>query len=217
MFHPQPLPITADDDPALSDSAQAWKARQLQILEIMTEAALDLALAAQRQAKTALDTAETAEDRNAGAKLIRAFDGACRTARQCMAFHDRVVAGREIERLKAREEHQARRDARNALIADRRATIGHAVEDTIHDRRRPRAEIERLMADLDEALLDKIPDATFLTAPIGAVVKTICEAIGLPFEHRVWSLTPWAKAETAQRAPGSPFASFRPSVYQRPP
>ena len=87
--------------------------------------------------------------------------------------------------------------------AARRAAV--AVAAAIEAQRRPRAETERLLADLDEGL-DAFEDEIFLERPIGQIAKTLCEAGGVPADLTLWRDHAWAREEIQLRPKGSPFA-----------
>ena len=152
----------------------------------------------------------TLPDREGEPEAIdKAYVSLTRSLRQTMALQTRTASGQEIDRLKRLEARQANAEACKALAAERRATVGHAVQEAIDAKRRPRPEVERLLADLDDILLDKIEDDTFLTAPVGILVQTVCERLSLPFEPSLWSRTPWAIDECRARTPGSPYRHYR--------
>jgi len=152
----------------------------------------------------------TLPDREGEPEAIdKAYVSLTRSLRQTMALQTRTASGQEMHRLKRLEARQAKIEARKTLIADRRAAVGHAVQEAIDAKRRPRPETERLLADLDEILLDRAEDETFLTAPVGQVVQVVYEALKLPLEPNLLYRTPWAIAECQARTPGSPFRHFR--------
>ena len=89
--------------------------------------------------------------------------------------------------------------------AARRAAVGLALAAAIEAARRPRAETENLLADLDEGL-DAFEDEVFLEEPTGAIIQGLCQRLGVPLDLILWQDQAWAKEEIQLRPKGSPFA-----------
>lgn len=73
-------------------------------------------------------------------------------------------------------------------------------------------------ADLDTDLHERLDDyddySDFGRLPVGAVVENICRVMGIEFDPALWEDEPWAVAEMAEKAPGSPYADWRPPALE---
>ena len=198
MFSVTPDP---DTDPETADDNR--RAADVAVLDDAAKMAHALAGAFSAKALELIDTAETPKDH--AVAYGRAFDHSARTLRQCLALKARFADHKDLVRRQRAEARQAADHALEVESEARRAAVGLAVAAAIEAARRPRAETENLLADLNEGL-DAFEDEIFLELPIGQIAKTLCEAQGVPIDLTLWQDHAWAREEIQLRPKGSPYA-----------
>ena len=197
--------FTPDPDTDPETAADNRRAADVAVLDDTAKLAHALAGAFQHKALKLIETADTPQEHAAAVAYGRAFDHSARTLRQTLALKTRLADHEDAFRRQAAQVRQTETHALEVESAARRAAVGLAVAAAIEAARRPRAETERLLADLDEGL-DAFEDEIFLELPIGQIAKTLCEAGGVPADLTLWQDHPWAREEIQLRPKGSPFA-----------
>ena len=192
-----------DTDP--ETAADNRRAADVAALDDTAKMAHALAGAFQRKALKVIETADTPQDHAAAVAYGRAFDHSARTLRQTLALKARFADHKDLVRHQATEARQAEDRVLEVESAARRAAVGLAVAAAIEAARRPRAETENLLADLNEGL-DAFEDEIFLELPIGQIAKTICDDQAIPVPLALWQDHAWAREEIQLRPKGSPFA-----------
>jgi hypothetical protein len=221
MSNPAAQTVQDPGDPAF-DRAQ----RRLARLSRVADLALELAEATQAKAMAALTAAPEAEPASRpAADFIHAFDRAARAVRLCSLLESRFEADLALraeasaDAARARAAAQARADEARRLAGrtprevrrdELREHVSYAIdaqaaedEDDIGARKQVLRETvlnERLDRDWD--------DARFLNRPLGAVVKDLCQSLGLDPDWTQFENEDWAIEETLSHAPGSPFADW---------
>ena len=194
-------------DPGTDPEAAAdnRRAAEMALLDDTARMAHALAGAFSAKALKLIETADTPQEHAAAVAYGRAFDHSARTLRQALALKARFADHKDLARRQRAETRQAVDHALDVEAAARRAAVGLAVTAAIEAARRPRAETENLLADLNEGL-DAFEDEIFLELPIGQIAKTLCEAGGVPVDLTLWQDHAWAREEIQLRPKGSPFA-----------
>ena len=193
---PPPDPETAADNRRAADMA---------VLDDTAKMAHALAGAFSAKALKVIEYADTPQDHAAAVAYGRAFDHSARTLRQALALKARFADHKDLVRRQCAEARQAEDRVLEVESAARRAAVGLAVAAAIEAARRPRAETENLLADLNEGL-DAFEDEIFLDLPIGQIAKTICDDQGVPVPLALWQDHAWAREEIQLRPKGSPYA-----------
>ena len=200
MFSVTPDP---DTDPETADDNR--RAAEMAVLDATAQMAHALAGAFSAKALELIDTADTPADHAVAINYGRAFDNSARTLRQCLALKARFADNKDLVRRQRAEARQAVDHTLEVESAARRAAVGLAVTAAIEAARRPRAETENLLGDLNEGL-DAFEDEIFLNLPIGQIAKTLCEAQNVPVDLTLWQDHAWAREEIQLRPKGSPYA-----------
>lgn len=181
--------------------------RQLQLLERLAEAGLEVALACEREAKAA--ESGTGADLDG---LARAYARASRAVRLTVMLQSRLA--------KARQEADSEADAAAQAAAEREAQALWAREDdakvrvsrivrrVIEAEHDDEGGVERLDAEAMDRLDDEDLYGAVLTRPISEMVADICKDLGL---HPDWAKLAeecWAQEEMASGEVGEPFLAL---------
>ena len=218
MIDPAALP-PSDDDDDFGDPAEARRQHELAGLETLADWAMELAGKFRAKALALTDSAQSEKDLAAAQGFGRSFDRAARTYRQCLALKDRLLNSQIARKARAAalDEPQGRPigiiQAYPALTPQeaypRRAPVREALTGVIQALRRPRAEREALLADLNEFCDD--PEAElFQWGTIGNVIQRYCWAEKLPFDLDRFADTDWARQEIKAQQNDSPYFGYRP-------
>jgi hypothetical protein len=184
--------------------------RQVEMLGQLAEIGLNLAGALERQV--------LAEDPAAAEPVPRGdvgltYSRIARAVRMTLALQSKVLED-HIAREQGAE--AARQRAQNDGLEARRTRIGNIVAramddetpdgDTAEAEAQFRERFENLAGDIYECLQDEDAYGDILQRPMGEVVALVCKDLGLQPDWDRWAAEPWAIAEAASGAPGSPFA-----------
>jgi hypothetical protein len=229
---PDPAPYGADAfTPEGVVRARALAGRQLNLLERLAEAGMQVVLAVEREAKArspepgspqappqdqAAEAAPSTPPPEARAgralqALAMAYARAARAVRLTVAVQSRVL--RELERVERQGEFNApaearrRREARHEASQARKASIQRIVRRVAEGEGEGAERIEALVEDAAERLDDADVYGDVLTRPMGEIIARICADLGLRPDWEGLAHEAWADAEAATAAPGSPFAA----------
>lgn len=193
----------------IADRAE-WRMR---MLEQAAEAGLDILHEVRRRALAhgAMPPAEAAETLAPEGDLGLVYPRIQRAIRQAVALHARLEAEFHV---RAAEEAQ-RIAASSQSIVDldierKKQTVERAVKKAIASRAHNPNHRGKwdLFSDLDDRLEDFDDYDEDGERPIGAVVESICKAVGLQFDPALWEQEPWAIAEIKTKPAGSPYADW---------
>jgi hypothetical protein len=199
-------PTEALDDQ--TDPLQMLRARNLRRLEEMIE----VGMAVGRD--TARVSAARAEMDIAAPGLAETFDGPAiglglarvyRTVRQCMLLQERLLDQHDAREAELLAQRLARAAARADRIAGRKREVSLALYTQIDRPERAASEVERLEGDMGE-LMDALAEDDIDSRPIGALVASLCQALGLTPDWRLHQDTAWMADEVCERPAGSPYA-----------
>ncbi len=185
-------------------------ARDREILETLTELALEVATALKAQIVTeaAAGSAENAD------RLSLAFTRVARSIRQTLAFKAKLaeMAAKSAEKRHAKEREQAIETSRLRVKKHQVARdVALMVEAT--------SEPESLLTDLHERLMDPDIEDELLTIRVGDVIIGLCDELGIPVELSVWQDKGWFINEERPRPeppPRRPNSLSTPSGWRGP-
>src|SRR3984957_12852377 len=169
-------------------------ARDREILETLTELALEVATALKAQIVTqaAAGNAENAD------RLSLAFTRVSRSIRQTIAFKTKLadITAESAEKRQAREREQAVETSR---LRAKKQQVARDVAQMVE----ACAESENLLTDLHERLMDPDIEDELLTIRVGDVLIGLCDELGIPVELSVWQDKGWFVNE-GREAPEPP-------------
>ena len=196
----------------VADKAE-WR---LRMLEQVAEAGLDILNEVRRRALAhgAVSSADGAQTLAPEGDLGLVYSRIQRAIRQALALHERFEAGFLVRQREAAEEAQ-RIAASSGSIVDfdterKKQTVDRAVRKAIASRTHNPRYCEKwdLFSDLDDRLEDFDDYDEDGDRPIGAIVESICKAVGVTFDPALWEYEPWAIAEIKTKPAGSPYADW---------
>lgn len=181
------------DGPAEPCAAEARQARQLGVLQELTEIGMQMARALRDEALAPIEAPAEAPPQPAprarfgGKDLGLQFSRIAKAVRQTVALETRVAEGIET----ARREHEQRRVGAARMAFDDhqddiRGFVVQAIESEAERRELPESEVERLTDELDERLEDGCYDDALADGPIAELVGRICFDLGLTPDWRIW-------------------------------
>ncbi|HEY2051992.1 MAG TPA: hypothetical protein VGH03_21840 [Caulobacteraceae bacterium] len=213
------------DDAALAeapDPAILRAERRLQILEELTDIAMNLARALERQALAAADRTQSSEPDCAQAPIAPAFDPSValarisRAVRLTLALEARtdeqlralragvaaeVEARRVVARNRAREEARARRD-------NHRDEVERLVWEAAEREAEDEAALDSVLEALEERLTDDEAYWDLDQMPVREAVQRLCADLELTPDWSLWEGEGWT--------PQPPFSRGRFSLWSRP-
>ena len=213
MFSNSPPPETAENSPP--DPSQDRTQRHLRLLERFAEINLAAAEAlgeriVRRAAEEDPETpAERAAADTALGSLALGLERVGRALRRALAMETLVAEQGLARELMAQAERAQTAAARRERVAERRGAVHVAMTGAIDAPARPETEVDRLLDDLNDWMDVQDDDAFAAERPIGAILWTACQALGLPVDLTVWEHEDWADQEIVQRPEGSPYRAHR--------
>lgn len=97
---------------------------------------------------------------------------------------------------------------RDETLDNRKDRVERIVGRVADNGARDRDEVERLMDEALERLEDEDLYGEIVTRPMGELVAALCRDLGLDPDWASLAQEPWALAEIASGAAGSPFAAW---------
>ncbi len=169
-------------------------ARDREILETLTELALEVATALKARIVTdaAAGNAESAD------RLSLAFTRVSRSVRQTLAFKAKLadMTAKSAEKRQEKDREQAIETSR---LRAKKQQVARDVAQMVE----ACAESENLLGDLHERLMDPDIEDELLTIRVGDVIIGLCDELGIPVELSVWQDKGWFIAE-GREAPEPP-------------
>ncbi len=181
-------------------------ARDREILETLTELALEVATALKARIVTeaAAGNAENAD------RLSLAFTRVARSIRQTLAFKAKLadISAKAVEKRHAKEREQAIETSRLRVKKHQVARdVALMVEAT--------SEPESLLTDLHERLMDPDIEDELLTIRVGDVIIGLCDELGIPVELSVWQDKGWFINEGREAPePPRPVPKLEPQPFR---
>ena len=161
-------------------------ARDREILETLTELALEVATALKAQIVTeaAAGNAESAD------RLSLAFTRVGRSIRQTLAFKAKLaeMAAKAVEKHETKVLEQAIAASR---LRFKKQKIARDVAEMMESQRAP----EDLLTDLRERLEDPDIEEEMLTVRVGDVIMGLCDDFNILIDRTVWQDKGWYLAE----------------------
>ena len=213
---PERNPLTIETvQNAAEDGAQARLDRQLDMLERLAEAGLEVAAAVGRRAKTAGPD----DDLNG---LSLGYARVSRAVRMTIALQSRLIADlkaladsaaqKRIEAEEADENEQAVREETHKV------RVVRVVERVLEAEHEDDDQVSPLVLKAEHLLDDEDLYDDILSRPIGDLVAQVCRDLGLSPDWTRLAEEPWAKKEIERGGAGSPFGEWmgRPSTRPSP-
>lgn len=205
------LPETCADDAPMGADARARGRieRQWRVLDELAGIGLEVARAAERQARAAGPETDIEA-------IAAAYAKAARAVRLAVLLQSRLV--QELQRLEVRAEIAAR--SPDALEEARRSApdyVHKARVEAIVERVAREAcggdgpAVDRLVIEAGERLDDEDLYGQVLNRPVGELVALICRDLGLDPDWARLAEEAWAQDEIARGADGSPFLALGPA------
>ena len=170
--------------------------RQLQLLDRLAEAGLDIALAAERQSR------EPEADLSV---IAMAYARVSRAVRMTIAKQTRLID----DRRRGIEAEPAPVDPEALAEETHKARAGRVILRVIEAEHPDDDEqIDRLILKAEALMDDEDIYDDILSRPIGQIVAQICQDLNLSPDWTRLAEEAWAKQEIASGAAGSPFPSF---------
>jgi hypothetical protein len=169
--------------------------RQLQLLDRLAEAGLEIALAAERQSKAA----------DADLSVIAmAYARVSRAVRMTIALQTRLID----DRKRRAEAEPAPIDPDALAVETHKVRAGRIVLRVIEaEHPDDDDEIDRLIRRAEDLMDDEDVYDDIASLPLGRIVARICDDLGLDPDWSRLAEEAWAKAEIASGVEGSPFPS----------
>jgi hypothetical protein len=196
----QPHP---DETPDPAAFTQAALRRQVEVLERMAEAALELAAAIKDQAIYHGPAAEAAMP----------FSRVARAARMIALLQSRLL--KDMDEARRRDAASDDPAVSDDPLHVRKARVERIVGRIAKARTDDEGRVDRLMIEAGERLDDDDIYGDVLTKPVGELVALICRDLGLDPDWTRLAQEAWAQEEISSGATGSPFVAMQ--AVARPP
>ena len=203
MFDTDPIPDNeraGAEPPSAVERARALIEQQLSMLTRLADMGLNIAAAVEQQALADTDT------RNTGLAYARI----AKSVRMTIALQTRVLKDLAALEDEAARQGKVRRERTDEVLVARKDRVWRIVERVAVERLTEEDEPERdiELASLrygTHALLEQDLVGDILERPLGALVETICQGLGLDPDWEALAKEAWAIAEAQTGDPRSPF------------